>query len=193
MTDRGPDRLHRVLLLSSVFRESRTIESRSELIGGSIPGDRRGSPRQRLRGHPLPVNSRRSEAADTTRVCGQPAGVAILSAPHGLLDPDTVIAPYKLTMGQPGACSPELVAAQLRARRPGEIIAMLLAAYLKVLSAAIHLVNEAGMADIALMDAFEAAPGIGYQRGVAASLLRTAGSIGAAPQRRKGEMPPRLI
>jgi hypothetical protein len=127
------------------------------------------------------LSAARSEAADTTRVCGQPAGVAILSALHGLVDPDTVIAPYDLKMGQPGACDPERVAAQLSARRPDEIIAMLPAAYLRVLSAGIHIVNEAGTADIELMDAFEAAPGIGYQRGVAASLLRRAGSIGRQP------------
>lgn len=98
------------------------------------------------------------------------------------MDPDTVIAPYDLKMGQPGACNPERVAAQLSARRADEIIAMLPAAYLRVLAAGIRIVNEAGMADIELMDAFEAAPGIGYQRGVAASLLRRAGSIGRQPQ-----------
>ena len=37
-------------------------------------------------------------------------------------------------------------------------------------------VNVAGVADIALMDAFEATPGIGYQHGAAALLLRRAGS-----------------
>lgn len=126
------------------------------------------------------LSAARSEAADTTRVCGKPAGVAIVSALHGLVDLDTVIAPYDLKMGQPGACGPDLLAAQLCARRPDEIIAMLPAAYLKVLSAGVHIVNEAGIADIVLMDAFEAAPGIGYQRGVAASLLRSAGSIGPA-------------
>lgn len=130
------------------------------------------------------LSAARSEAAETTRVCGQPAGVAILSALHGLVDLDTVIAPYDLKMGQPGSCSPERVAAQLGTRRPHQIIALLPAAYLRVLAAGIHLVNEAGAADIELMDAFEAAPGIGYQRGVAASLLRRAGSIGWQPQHR---------
>ena len=41
-------------------------------------------------------------------------------------------------------------------------------------------INEAGLADITVLNAFESAPGIGYQRGVAASLLRTAGRIGSA-------------
>lgn len=127
------------------------------------------------------LSAARSEAEETTRVCGQPASVAILSALHGLLNPDTVVAPYDLKMGQPGACSPERVAAQLSARRPDEVIAMLPAAYLRVLSAGIRIVNETGAADIELLDAFEAAPGIGYQRGVAASLLRRAGSIGTPP------------
>jgi hypothetical protein len=128
------------------------------------------------------LSAARCEAAETTRICGLPAGVAILSALHGLVDLDTVIAPYDLKMGQPGSCNPERVAAQLSARRPDQIIALLPAAYLRVLAAGIHIVNEAGTADIELMDAFEAAPGIGYQRGVAASLLRRAGSIGRQPQ-----------
>lgn len=90
------------------------------------------------------LSAARSEAADTTRVCGKPAGVAIVSALHGLVDLDTVIGPYDLKMGQPGAWGPDLLAAQLCARRPDEIIAMLPAAYLKALSAGVHIVNEAG-------------------------------------------------
>ena len=35
------------------------------------------------------LSAARSEAADTTRVCGKPAGVAIVSALHGLVDEET--------------------------------------------------------------------------------------------------------
>ena len=60
---------------------------------------------------------------------------------------------------------------------------MLPSAYLGVLTEAVTTLNEAGLADITVLNAFESAPGIGYQRGVAASLLRTAGRIGnATPQ-----------
>lgn len=120
----------------------------------------------------------RSEATETTRLCGGSATVAILSALHGLVDPTTVLAPYDLTMGQPGSITATRVADQLRADPPDEILAMLPAAYLRVLTDAVGTLNEAGLADIVVLNAFEAAPGIGYQRAVAASLLRTAGRLG---------------
>lgn len=118
-----------------------------------------------------------AEAADTTRVCGHPAAVAILSARFGLLALDTVIAPYDLRMGQPGSVTAERVAAQLAGFRPSEITTLLPAAYLRVLADAITIANTLHGADIVLNDAYESAPGIGYQRGVAASLLRTAGRL----------------
>lgn len=126
----------------------------------------------------LMLAAARSEAADTARVCGQTTSVAILSALHGLVDPTTVLAPYNLKMGQPGSITATQVAGQLAVAPPAEIVAMLPAAYLRVLTEAAGVLNEGGWADIAVLDAFEAAPGIGYQRGVAASLLRTAGQFG---------------
>lgn len=128
----------------------------------------------------LMLTAARSKAADTTRVCAQPASVAILSALYGLVDPTTVLAPYDLKMGQPGSVTAAQIAGQLTADGPpDEVFAMLPAAYLRVLMEATATLNEAGLADIAVLNAFEAAPGIGYQRGVAASLLRTAGRLGA--------------
>lgn len=123
------------------------------------------------------LKAARSEAAETTRVCGQPADVAILSALHGLLDTQSVVAPYDLRMGQPGTITAMRLAAQLIARQPCEVVAMLPAAYRAALTEAIAIANDTGAADITLLDAYEAAPGIGYQRGVAASLLRTAGHL----------------
>lgn len=130
----------------------------------------------------LMLRAARSEAADTARVCGGSAGVAILSALHGLVDPTTLLAPYNLKMGQPGSITAPRVAAQLRAIAPNEIVAMLPAAYLRVLTDAVGTLDDAGLAGIAVLDAFEAAPGIGYQRGVAASLLRTAGHLEPVPR-----------
>ncbi|MDZ4270819.1 MAG: hypothetical protein U1D00_34995 [Mycobacterium sp.] len=128
----------------------------------------------------LMLAAARSEAADTMRVCGGTASVAILSALHGLVDPTTVLKPYNLKMGQPGSVTAAKVAAQLGHTPPDEIVAMLPAAYLRVLTEAVATLNETGLADITVLNAFETAPGIGYQRGVAASLLRTAGRIGNA-------------
>jgi len=131
----------------------------------------------------LMLAAARSEAADTVRVCGGTASVAILSALHGLVDPMTVLKPYNLKMGQPGSVTATQLAAQLGRTPPDEIVAMLPSAYLRVLTEAVATLNEAGLADITVLNAFESAPGIGYQRGVAASLLRTAGRIGnATPQ-----------
>jgi len=126
----------------------------------------------------LMLAAARSEAADTVRVCGGTASVAILSALHGLVDPATALEPYDLKMGQPGSVTAAQLAAQLVHSPPDEIVAMLPAAYLLVLVEAVETLNDAALADITVHNAFEAAPGIGYQRGVAASLLRTAGRIG---------------
>ncbi|WP_141564232.1 DUF6884 domain-containing protein [Mycolicibacterium palauense] len=126
----------------------------------------------------LMLAAARSEAADTVRVCGGTASVAILSALHGLIDPATVLEPYDLKMGQPGSITAAQVAAQLVHTPPDEIVAMLPTAYLLVLAEAVDTLNDATLTDITVHNAFEAAPGIGYQRGVAASLLRTAGRIG---------------
>jgi hypothetical protein len=135
----------------------------------------------RSRHFALMLAAARSEAADTMRVCGGTASVAILSALHGLVNPATVLEPYNLKMGQPGSITALQVAAQLSHAPPDEIVALLPAAYLRVLTEAATTLNEAGLADIAVFNAFENAPGIGYQRGVASSLLRTAGRIGNPP------------
>ena len=99
--------------------------------------------------------------------------VMILSAEHGLLELDDKTAPYDTKMGQPGSISATEVRWQLAHLDPAAIVSMLPSAYATVLKAAVDSGNDRGTFDIDLMDAYEAAPGIGYQRGVASSLART--------------------
>lgn len=108
-----------------------------------------------------------------------PAKVMILSAEHGLVDLDTVLAPYDTKMGDAGC----VTAADVRAQLAGAttITAMLPAAYYRTLAAAVAANNDDDTAPwIELLDVYEDAPGIGYQRGVATSLVRTAGTLPAA-------------
>lgn len=129
-----------------------------------------------------------TEAIDNERVMGVTTRVMILSAAHGLVDLDTVLAPYDTKMGDAAAIGTEVVVDQLVALAPRAITAMLPAAYLARLWEAVTFINEEGSDEdpwIDLMDAFEAGFGsrfgsrfgIGFQRGVAASLVRTAGTI----------------
>lgn len=112
-----------------------------------------------------------AEAAATERDMGVRAEVLILSALHGLVSPDEVIAPYELKMGAAGSVDEYDVAAQIINRGIGHsdsIYAMLPKAYRAVLAAA------GAWVGIAVQDVYEAAPGIGYQRGVGSSLVRSA-------------------
>ncbi|QTF81698.1 hypothetical protein SEA_JULIETTE_92 [Mycobacterium phage Juliette] len=99
--------------------------------------------------------------------------VLILSALHGLLDLDTVVAPYNVKMGDAGCIGAAELAAQLRARgldAPGARITTLLPrAYAQRLAEAVALAGEAEQVDL-----FADAPGIGYQRAVASRLLSEA-------------------
>lgn len=101
------------------------------------------------------------------RVAEEQAGrVLILSARHGLVDPDAVLAPYDVKMGDPETITPAAIAGQLRAIRPTTITTLLPRAYGQALDEAAEL---AGAGD--LIDLYADAPGIGYQRGVAARIL----------------------
>jgi hypothetical protein len=110
-----------------------------------------------------------AEAAATTADLGVDAKVLILSAEHGLLELDQVVAPYDRRMGDRGAVDWRTVTCQLvelGVTTDDEVYAMLPKAYLRVLT-------QAGKAeDIAVQDVYEAAPGIGFQRGVASALIR---------------------
>lgn len=91
------------------------------------------------------------------------AGVLVLSAFHGLVTLDTVIAPYDLRMGQPGSVPPRVVAAQAAAAgiaRGCDVYALLPRAYLGVLDAALR------PEGIWVQDVYEGCRGIGDQRSV---------------------------
>ncbi|AYP70009.1 hypothetical protein I5G62_gp23 [Mycobacterium phage CRB2] len=121
-----------------------------------------------------------TEAIDNERVMSQSTKVMILSAEHGLVELDAVLSPYDTKMGQAGCVGRDELVDQLVALAPRSIEAMLPGAYFRPLWEAVTFINEEGDdCDpwIELMDVFEASPGIGYQRGTASSLVRTAGKI----------------
>jgi uncharacterized protein DUF6884 len=92
--------------------------------------------------------------------------VLILSALHGLVDPAAELEPYDVKMGDSGSIPADVLAKQLAAIAPSSIHTLLPRAYANALRAA------AG--GVELVDLFAGAPGIGYQRGVSAKLLRRA-------------------
>lgn len=94
--------------------------------------------------------------------------VLILSALHGLVDPAAELEPYNVKMGDAGSIAADVLANQLEAIAPSSIHALLPRAYASALDVAAEL---AGFGD--LVDLFADAPGIGYQRAVSATLLRS--------------------
>ena len=120
------------------------------------------------------------EAADTARVLSVTCKVMILSALHGLVDLDTELEPYNVRMGQPGCIPAHEIRWQLAHLGANVIVSMLPGAYYRPLEQAVREGNDRGSCDIDLMDAYESAPGIGWQRGVASSLVRTTGQLAAA-------------
>lgn len=105
-----------------------------------------------------------SEAADTG------ATVLILSALHGLITLDTVLAPYNVKMGDAGSVTAEQVAEQADALgmlvenemgdRRADVYAFLPNAYFKVLDSALK------PEGVYAAQVYEACGGIGEQRGV---------------------------
>jgi len=109
-----------------------------------------------------------AEAEATTRDLGVPSRVLIMSAKHGLVSPDAELEPYNVTLDDPGAISTVALAASMilaGVTEGSEFYAMLPGRYLCRLAAA-------APADVMVVDTYEAAPGIGFQRAVASSLLR---------------------
>jgi hypothetical protein len=90
--------------------------------------------------------------------------IFILSALHGLLHPNDVIEPYDMKMGDRGSVSSATVRRQARKRfgwsAPMNVYTFLPKAYFKILDQALKPMG------IYAQDIYEAAPGIGYQRGV---------------------------
>lgn len=104
---------------------------------------------------------RMSIAAARSIAEGDDAQVLVLSALHGLVQLDQVIAPYDLRMGAPGSVTAETVAAQALALGidwGADVYALLPSAYFEVLDAALRTL------DVYPADVFEADAGIGFQR-----------------------------
>lgn len=93
----------------------------------------------------------------------------ILSALHGLLDLDTVVAPYDVRMGASESISTAELANQLRATGATRLVALTPNAYTNALRAACEL------AGVELVAALEGCRGIGDQRGRLAQLRRSGG------------------
>lgn len=107
-------------------------------------------------------------AAAADREYGDDAQVFIVSALHGLVALDTVVAPYDVKMGDAASIGADALAAQFAAAGIGwgdGVYAFLPKAYLAVADAALRTL------DVWVQPVYEAAPGIGYQRGVAASVV----------------------
>lgn len=118
----------------------------------------------------LALAAAEAEAAATTRDLGIEARVLILSAKHGLVSPDAELEPYDVKVSDAEAIGPVALAASLvlaGVEEGDELYAMLPRAYRELLAEA--------AADLPVHDVYEAAPGIGWQRGVASSLIRHEG------------------
>lgn len=98
-----------------------------------------------------------------------PARVLILSAKHGLIEPDAVVAPYDLKMGGPGSVTAATIAYQaheLGIRWRDEVHTMLPRQYFKVLDDALKLLY------VNAQDMFHDCRGNGEQRRIASIVGR---------------------
>ncbi|WP_032380931.1 DUF6884 domain-containing protein [Rhodococcoides fascians] len=118
----------------------------------------------------LTLRAAEAEAAATERDLGTPARVVILSALHGLIELDEVVAPYDVKMADAEHIAPAAVARQLDALAPAVLVSMLPGAYRAVLAEA----SDACAAEPEFLDVYEYSPGIGYQRGTSTALIRNA-------------------
>lgn len=121
------------------------------------------------------LRSAQVHAADTAAALEVTTTVMVLSARYGLVELDQVLANYDTKMGDADCITAAGVAAQLAELAPTTIESLLPSAYRATLEAAVDQLNDdEANAWIEFLDVFEAAPGIGFQRGVASSLVRTA-------------------
>lgn len=103
------------------------------------------------------------------------AQVLILSAKYGLVRPEQIIEPYDQCMGAPGSITRDQLAAQvcdLDGDAHGAIFyAFLPRAYYVALDRAVQHACDVHDDDFAtVQDVYEAAPGVGYMRGIANQL-----------------------
>ena len=92
--------------------------------------------------------------------------VLILSALHGLIEPDAVIEPYNLHMKQAGAIGTAELAQQLNSTGTGQATCLLPKHYLAALTRAAH-----ELSGVEVTSLYPAGKGIGYQRAVASQIL----------------------
>lgn len=121
------------------------------------------------------LNAARVTAVADAAEFGHDTKVMILSAKHGLIDLGQVIEPYDVKMGDAGCIGRDDLVDQLVSLAPEAIISLLPSRYFHPVWSAVSFINEEGSDEdpwIELMDGYEAAPGIGYQRGVASTLVR---------------------
>ena len=112
--------------------------------------------------------------ADGDRASGRPARVLIMSAEHGLVELDRILAPYDTTIADADSIPADVVTAQAieLGLAPAvdddedlgdEVYALLPGGYFERLSVALQAVYSYPQ------DVYEAAPGIGFQRGTCRS------------------------
>lgn len=94
--------------------------------------------------------------------------VLILSALYGLVDPDEVLEPYDVMMGQPGSVTAHQLALQLLALGVRKVYAFLPGAYRA------RLADGAAFVGVPVFDVYEGNRGIGDMRGIATSVRRYA-------------------
>jgi hypothetical protein len=110
-----------------------------------------------------------SNAAKDKTKLGRDARILILSAKHGLIELDAIVAPYDQRMNEPGSISAEQLAEQAQALGldwDSDVYTLLPAAYRDRLDAALR------SFDCYPQDVYEATAGIGEQRRVNACIAR---------------------
>lgn len=95
--------------------------------------------------------------------------ILVLSAKHGLVALDEVLAPYDVKMGQAGSISPEAVAVQAIAHglEDADVYTMLPKAYYRVADEALKMIA------VYAQDVYEGNAGIGEMRGINSSVRRS--------------------
>jgi hypothetical protein len=114
---------------------------------------------------------RHTLAAAEANAAGEDARILILSALHGLVELDVVLAPYEQRMDQPGSITPAELAGQAAALGidwGSEVYGYLPSAYRNRLDQALKTM------DVYLQDIYEATGGIGDQRHVNAVVTAVA-------------------
>ncbi|WP_425434449.1 DUF6884 domain-containing protein [Lentzea fradiae] len=125
--------------------------------------------------------------ADLAAAAGHHVTVMILSAKHGLLDLDALVAPYDLSMRSHDAVGATVVAEQLMdvtRTEQAEIYAFLPQTYLARLCQASELLGQRG-GQVSVIDLYQGARGIGDQRRVLSELRRSRSSCVSQPPWRR--------